>query len=101
MKFGLTDSQYELLETLIIGPLKLKKAKVYIFGSRVREDHHKFSDVDILFVDDPESIIDSSYISQLKENMENSNFPMKVDLVRDSELAKSFREGVERDRVLV
>ncbi|MBP9680988.1 MAG: nucleotidyltransferase domain-containing protein [Bacteriovorax sp.] len=101
MRFGLTDSQYLLLEELIINPLKLKNALVYIFGSRARGEHQKFSDIDVLFIDDPKNTIDHRYISRLKESVEESNFPLKVDLVRDSELAKSFRESVDRDKVLV
>lgn len=48
MKFSLSDSQFQILEQLLITPLKNKKVLVYIFGSRVRGNPHPFSDIDVL-----------------------------------------------------
>ncbi|NCN41778.1 nucleotidyltransferase domain-containing protein [bacterium] len=93
MKYGMTPSQYKILENLVIQPLKDSGARVFIFGSRVTEAHHPHSDVDLLYKLSDE--LPPSLISDVKENIEESNFPFAVDLVNDSELASSYRESVE------
>lgn len=100
MKFGLNDQQYQQLLDIVINPLKKLKITVYIFGSRVTGKHHPFSDIDILYVI-PEGENFNSEIYLIKENIEESNFPIKVDLVNDAELAKSYRDSVINTRVLV
>ena len=42
MKFGLSDSQFKILLDLVIRPLQNQGAKVFIFGSRVKGNHHPF-----------------------------------------------------------
>ncbi len=65
----------------------------------MRGTHHKFSDIDILFKENPEHPITSSEISKIKEEIENSNLTIKVDLVNDEDLAKSYRASVDNDKV--
>ena len=101
MKFGLNQEQYKILYDLVIEPLHSSGAKVYVFGSRARGKHHSFSDIDLLYVEDPQKPIGLSKISEIKENIENSNLTIKVDLVCDSSLANSYKESVDRDKVLV
>jgi predicted nucleotidyltransferase len=101
MKFGLSDSQFKILEDLLINPLKSKNAKLYIFGSRARGDNHPFSDIDVLFVEDQNNLIDLAYISNLSENLENSNLAIKVDLVNSKNLAATYLPSVEKDKILI
>ena len=100
MKFGLSQEQYQLLEDLVIGPLKKKGAKVWIFGSRARGDHHKYSDIDLLYEPQQEGL-EPELISSLNENAENSDLSYKVDLVSTEDLAKSYWPGVQQERVEV
>ena len=39
-------------------------------------------------------------ISEIKETLQKSNFPYKVDLVMRSEFAQSYLPGFERDKKL-
>ena len=48
MKFGLNKSEYKILEELIFSPFRNEGVKVWVFGSRARGDHQKYSDIDIL-----------------------------------------------------
>lgn len=41
MKFGMTEEQFDLLKRLVITPLKVLGADVYIFGSRVGTSYHQ------------------------------------------------------------
>lgn len=97
MKFGLTGPQYELLEELLVKPLNKMGAKVWIFGSRARGDQKKFSDIDILFESSHE--ISLGQLSQLREALEESDLPYKVDIVNVHDLADSYRNNVLKDRV--
>jgi predicted nucleotidyltransferase len=71
--FGLTLDQFEILKTLVLKPLKERKAKVFVFGSRARGTHHVFSDIDILFEENLNNPISLVELSLIKENIENSN----------------------------
>ena len=73
---------------------KEKKPKIYIFGSRARGDHTKFSDIDLGFLSEE----DISYeLSLLREIIEDSYLPYKVDIVdlsKDKELLEIvLKEG--------
>lgn len=101
MKLGLSDSQFKILEDNLITPLKRCGAKVYAFGSRARGKHHAFSDIDILYVEDPNQPISSSKISLIKEALEESDLTIKVDLVSAKNLAVSFRDSVDKEKILL
>lgn len=99
MKFGLTDSEFTFLETSLVAPLKSFGAKVFLFGSRARGTHAKFSDLDLLYCEDEDRPIKPYEIHQILSQIEESDFPYHVDLVNMKELASSYRESVLRDRV--
>ncbi len=98
MKFGLKDSENLFLQDNLIKPLKKKGLKIYIFGSRATGKQHPFSDVDILISGqfDHESDL---LIMKTKEFFEESVFPYKIDLVKESDLAQSYRNNVFRSRI--
>lgn len=101
MKFGLTNEEFGFLEQHLIQPLKQQKARVFIFGSRVTQKHHKFSDIDIVFIENEVHPVESSLISRLLTFFEDSNFAYKIDLVNNKTLAKSYRYNVEATMVEV
>lgn len=99
MKFGLTPEELNYLEKNLIIPLKSLDAKVWIFGSRARGDHRKFSDLDILVESArPET---QTLISKIREVFEEGNFPYKVDIVYFKDLAKSYKSNVISERILL
>jgi len=98
MRFGLNEDDFAFLHRNLIQPLRLKGLKVYIFGSRASGKNHPFSDVDILVEGDFDDDVDSE-IFRIKEQFEESNFPIKIDLVKSSDLAKSYQESVMSERV--
>lgn len=99
MKFGLTDKELSFLKDELVRPMSQLGAKVYVFGSRARGDHQQFSDLDILIEPGEEDI--KSSLLLIKEKLEESNFPYKVDIVLFSDLATSYRENVLMDRKLI
>lgn len=99
VKFGLSDSDWSLFQSLAINPLKQAGCKTFVFGSRARGDHQKFSDLDLLI--DSTGPVQLTLLSDIRADLEESNLPIKVDLVLKSELADSFRDGVMKERIEV
>jgi len=99
MKFGLTEAHWSIIETHLIDPLKKHGAQVWIFGSRARGDYRQFSDLDVLYsLSGP---LPSGLIAKINEDMENSDLPIKIDIVSLEDLAESYRQNVLTDRILV
>jgi predicted nucleotidyltransferase len=88
------DKQFGLLETLLVRPLKGEGAEVFIFGSRISDQHHPHSDVDILYRLPSGKKLQPGFVSSLREAIEESHFPFTVDLVLDADLASSYRQQV-------
>lgn len=99
MKFNIPEEQLALLFRIVIEPLKKLGCRVWIFGSRARLDNHEYSDIDILFDPLPGVELRSSKIGLIRDAAEESRLLYKVDLVRLSDLAESYLEGVLEDRV--
>lgn len=98
MKFGLKDQEIDFLDRNLIQPLKKFGLKIYIFGSRSTGKNHPYSDVDILLEGDVDQSIEKA-VRDIKEFFEESNFPYKVDLVFDKNLASSYRTSVTKSRI--
>lgn len=96
MKYGLTSEELIYFEKNLIIPLKASGATVWIFGSRARGDHKKFSDIDILVRPSTKEV--HTLISKIKEVFEEENFPYKIDITCEDDLAASYRENVMNDK---
>jgi predicted nucleotidyltransferase len=101
MNWGLDKNQFEILKKILIEPMILKGARLYVFGSRARGTNHPFSDIDILYSETHGNKISSHFLSEIKEDLENSALTIKVDLVQDTDLAKSYLPFVEKEKVEV
>ncbi len=101
MKFGLTDQQFQILNETVVSPLKSHGATVWIFGSRARGDHKAFSDIDIMFEPKENNPLPVGFISGLRESVEESRLPFKVDLVDTQEMANSYRMTAIADRIQI
>jgi predicted nucleotidyltransferase len=70
--------------------------KAYLFGSSVREDYKKFSDIDIALEN-----ADSKAITLLKYKLEDLNFPYKVEIIDLSKTSEKFKEEIFKNGVLI
>ena len=61
---------------------KGEEVKIFLFGSRARGDSSRFSDIDIGFLSNKDI---SKELVLLREIIEESNIPYKVDIVNLSE----------------
>ncbi len=101
MKFGLTEDQFQILNQIVVSPLKSHDATVWIFGSRARGNHKPFSDVDIMYERKDSTQFPKGFITHLREEIEESRLPFKVDLVDLNEMAESYKSGALADRVIL
>jgi len=99
MKFGLNESEFDYFQKELVSPLKKIGAKVWVFGSRARGDHHKFSDIDILIESSNKET--NTLLSMIRERFEEGNFPYKIDLLLIEDLAQSYKDNVLNDRVKI
>ena len=67
----------------------------YAYGSRVKGTQKKFSDLDLCIM---ESLSDLDLFS-LREALENSNLPFKVDIRRFSDMSNDFQKIIQKDLV--
>ncbi|MBF0532491.1 MAG: nucleotidyltransferase domain-containing protein [Candidatus Omnitrophica bacterium] len=88
----------EELKTEIIAALKGENARVFLFGSRARGDHHVGSDVDIGVL--PVGEFDRRKITLLRERLENFNTPYKVEIVDLSHVSDVFLKQVMQEAVV-
>ena len=74
-----------------------KDVKIFVFGSRATGLNHPFSGIDILI--EPPGDLPPGFLSQHRENLEQSNLEIKVGLVESKTLAQSYRDSVDRDKI--
>ncbi len=95
MKFGLKSAHWKIIEDLVLRPIHGLSGSVFVFGSRARGDFKEFSDLDLLIRGDISPIL----VSKIKDDLEESNLPIKVDLVLEKSVAESYKENILKDCV--
>ena len=88
----------EQLKSLVLDSLKNENVKVFLFGSRAREDNYRTSDVDVGFI--PKGDYNKSKISFLKEKVEDLNIPYKVQIVNFDTVSEDFKKEALKDIVV-
>ena len=94
--YGLSAEELSYLSTHVVAPIEQRGGKVWLFGSRARGAHHRYSDVDLLIEGNKRDLC--ALLGQLKEELGESNFPFAVDLVFADDLAASYADSVLRER---
>lgn len=69
----------------------------YAYGSRVKGTAREFSDLDLCYYDD----IDHKIIFEIKEELEESNLPFVVELVKWSNMRPFFQKNIKKDLVKI
>lgn len=92
------EKALKLLENMVKDAFKDSEVNIVLFGSRARGDHLKTSDIDIgiLFRDKT----NKKKLILLREKVENSNIPYKVDVVDLSQTSREFREKALKEGIL-
>lgn len=96
MKFGISDTDIQIINEEIYKNLgNTLNPKVYIYGSRIKGNFRKFSDIDILFVADS---YDEESLSKI--DFTALDIPYKVDFVLKKDLFEGYRDEIEKHMVL-
>lgn len=77
---------------------ELPDCKVYLYGSRARNDHQSGSDIDIAL--DIGKPIDDKIMFKIKDKIEETTIPLNVDLVDFYMATGEFRKQIEKEGVL-
>lgn len=77
--------------------LHLPTAKIYLYGSRARNENRKGSDIDIAL--DTGNVIDIKIMWKIEEAIEDSTIPFFVDVIDLNNISSKFRERIEKDMV--
>ncbi|MGI8317167.1 nucleotidyltransferase family protein [Halobacillus mangrovi] len=94
----LREQVLEQLKSILNEQLGKEKARVYLFGSWVREEEKHSSDIDIAM----ESAYPTSPFkwNKLIEQIEESTIPYKVDVVDLHDAKHSLVQQVKEERIL-
>ncbi len=90
MNYGIEKEDFELILNHIKANLGLTlKPQIFIFGSRSKAKHRKYSDIDLLLKAES---YDLNALSNL--DFEDLDTPYKVDFVLDVDLIEAYRDDV-------
>jgi len=70
-------------------------AKIYLFGSRARETHHQWSDIDLAL--DTGMPLRNSKVDEVKSVLEATNMPYKVDVLDFQSVSADMQASIKRD----
>ncbi|KKP29219.1 MAG: polymerase, beta-like protein region protein [candidate division TM6 bacterium GW2011_GWF2_30_66] len=73
-------------------------AKIYLFGSRVGDNHAKYADVDVAI--DENEAIRPGRIGEAINMLAESSIPYKVDIVDYKSVSKDMQYFIKRDGVI-
>ena len=93
------EKSLKLLKDITRQVFEPGEARVVLFGSRARGDHLKTSDIDLGIF--PAAKMDSSKVSLLREKIENSNIPYKVDVLDLSQVSEQFAREALNEGVVI
>lgn len=86
------------LKELVVNFLKDREVKVILFGSRARGEGLPFSDVDIGII--PSGELSDKELAILRERIEDSNIPYKVEVINFSEVSEGFKESALKEAIV-
>lgn len=100
--FGFTALQAQLLRELIEKVLLPGQiVDMWIFGSRARGTHRRYSDVDIVISTKAGAAFSHRQKLELQDAIEDSDFPYKVEWVLEPDIYPPYRPGIMADRKIL
>lgn len=99
MTLDMTADQIQLVKEILEKHLPAN-VRVYVFGSRIRGNAKKFSDLD-LAIDFDGAPVSMAILSALSFDFEESDLPYKVDLIDLNTINSHFKKTIEPDLTLL
>lgn len=95
---NLEQKYFNLLKEIFGYTSNKINCEIVLFGSRAVGNNSQTSDVD-LAIKSQQQI--SSLISILKEEIEESNIPYKVDIVEYSKTSEAMRKNIDKEGIII
>lgn len=92
------DPDLAEVRRIVLSSLKGYSAKVYLFGSRATGQAGRASDIDVGVLAD--EALPGELLAEIREALEESHVPYKVDLVDLSRTDSTFRARVQASGIL-
>ncbi len=92
-KIYLSAEDYKIISEIF----KDQSFEVLVFGSRVKGNHQKFSDLDLCLK--ANTSIDLSEMNRFRVSLSESNLPFTVDLVDYSDINNSFKNIIDNEAI--
>lgn len=70
-------------------------AKIYLFGSRARQTHSKWSDIDLAL--DAGRVLPNAKVDEVKSVLEATNMPYVVDVLDFHSVSADMQTSIKRD----
>ncbi len=88
----------DMVKQIVLKEIGKEHVKVYLFGSWARGEEHISSDIDIAV----ESIdrVDVENLAQLRETLEESGVPYRVDVVNLAEATTVIADKVRKEGIV-
>jgi len=83
---------------MILNDLSDEDVKVFLFGSRARNDNAGSSDIDVGII--PRNGLSIAKLARLREKLENSTIPYKTEIVDFRQVSAAFRTEALKDMVI-
>lgn len=100
MSFGLKEEYLEIIKRNIQDVFGTQTdLRVYIFGSRATGKHRKNSDIDLALKSKSNELDKTIYV--LKERLEDSKIPYKMDIVNWDRILKEYLPQIRKDKKLI
>jgi len=98
MNTSVLQHDLDFTRKIILKRLKNYRARIYLFGSQATGKARLYSDIDVAVL--PLQEIPVSMLSEIREELEESDVVRNVDMVDLAEADESFRQRVEREGVI-
>lgn len=77
--------------------LKKYPYKIAVFGSRVKGNPKKFSDLDLCVMEPISDLV----LGYMQEDFEDSDLPFTVDIVRWDKCSESFKKNIKNSLLMI
>jgi predicted nucleotidyltransferase len=92
----ITEKQRESLKRIL--QLRLPDVAVWAYGSRVKGSARQNSDLDLVVFTTPEQ---RAQVSDLKDELDESDIPFRIDLHVWDEIPEHFREIIKNEHMIL
>lgn len=95
--YNMEDAIIQRVKTIVLHHFSAQDVRIYLFGSWARREQKRSSDIDIA-VEGKEDI--SYKITLLREKLEESTIPQRVDIVDMHHAGKALCQRIRKEGIL-